>query len=254
MFDERLYRGFLTAESFGRNILVFNETDSTTARLLETETPYYSVAVAESQTAGRGRSGRKWVSESGVNLYFSVNLPPMRIEQLLPFNIAIGFAVCDVLRGTADVRLKWPNDLMAGGKKLGGILFETSLSGSVTEKVILGIGINVNMTDFPDEITGIATSLKEETGINYCREELLAELMNRFESFSAAFLSGGINIVREWEKYSASLDKKIAVHKNGVKAVFTERGITPSGFLIAEDERGVITEIVTGDVGYDFSG
>jgi biotin-(acetyl-CoA carboxylase) ligase len=60
--------------------------------------------------------------------------------------------------------------------------------------------------------------------------------------------------VREWEKYSASLDKKIAVHKNGVKAVFTERGITPSGFLIAEDERGVITEIVTGDVGYDFSG
>ncbi|WP_164885299.1 biotin--[acetyl-CoA-carboxylase] ligase [Geovibrio thiophilus] len=254
MFNENIYRGFLTAENFGRNILVFDETDSTTIRLLEADTPYYTVAVAESQTAGRGRSGRKWISESGVNLCFSVNLPPMKIEHLLPFNIAVGFAVCDVLRSTADVKLKWPNDLMAGGKKLGGILFETSLSGSVTEKVILGIGINVNMTDFPAEIKDIATSLREETGLSYSREELLAELMNRLDAFSEAFLKGSINIGSEWKKYSASLDKKIAVHKNGVKTVFTERGITPSGFLIAEDEKGLITEIVTGDVGYDFSG
>ncbi len=143
---------------------------------------------------------------------------------------------------------------MAEGKKLGGILFETSISGSVTEKVVLGIGINVNMTDFPAEIENTATSLKALTGKDYSREELLARIMNRFESFYASFFSGGINIVREWEKYSASLDKKIAVHKNGVKTVFTERGITPSGFLIAEDEKGALTEIVTGDVGYDFSG
>jgi BirA family biotin operon repressor/biotin-[acetyl-CoA-carboxylase] ligase len=254
MFDEKLYREFLATENFGRNILVFDETDSTTARLLDSEIPYYTVASAESQTAGRGRSGRRWVSESGVNLYFSVNLPPMKIEDLLAFNIAIGFAVCDVLREYADVNLKWPNDIMAGGKKLGGILFETAISGSVMDKVILGIGINVNMTEFPPEINEIAASLKTETGRTFSREEILARLMNGFELFSDLFFKGRINIVEEWKKYSASLDKKIALHKNGVKTVFTEKGITPSGFLIAEDERGVKTEIVTGDIGYDFSG
>jgi BirA family biotin operon repressor/biotin-[acetyl-CoA-carboxylase] ligase len=253
MFSEEIYLKYLKTENLGRKILVFNNINSTTAFLLENETPYYTVATAETQTAGRGRSGRKWVSEKGVNLYFSVNLPPMDIMQILPLNVAVGYAVCDALAGILDVKLKWPNDIMYDGKKLGGILFETSISGSKVEKVILGIGLNINMTSFAPEIVDTAVSLKSATGQTYNREEMLARVMFELERRLSHFSNGVPDIVSEWEKYSASLDKTISVHKNGVKSFYTERGISPSGFLIAEDSNGLKTEIVSGDVGYDFS-
>ena len=253
MFNEKVYRQFHFAENFGKNILAFDELSSTTEYLLKNSVPPYTVVTADFQTAGRGRSGRVWISEKSSNLYFSINLPPLSIEKLLPLNIAVGFAVCDCLKKYADVRLKWPNDIMIDSKKMGGILFETAISGSSIEKIVLGIGLNINMNRFPAEIKDIASSLSFATGETYSKEQILAELMNHFEVFYESFKLGKVNIVSEWEKYSASLDKKIAVHKNGVKTVFLERGITPSGFLIAEDAKGAYCEIVTGDIGYDFS-
>jgi BirA family biotin operon repressor/biotin-[acetyl-CoA-carboxylase] ligase len=254
MFFEETYLSFLKTEKFGRNITALEKTESTSAYMLENDLGDFSVATAERQTKGRGRSGRLWASEDSSNLYFSVQLPISEPSLLLPFNIAAGFAVSDALGGILPVKIKWPNDIFCRGKKLGGILFETSVSGSRLEKVVLGIGINVNMTSVPTELQGIATSMRLETGRDFSKEEVLADVMLSLENIWRRFSAEALDIAAEWGAYSASLDKTVTVHKNGVKSAYTEKGITSSGFLIAEDSFGVRTEIVTGDIGYDFSG
>lgn len=229
-----------------------DETDSTNTYAVKNDLGHMTCVAAGRQTAGKGRSGRVWHSESDENLYFSVVLDGLDSSQLLPMNIFAGYILSDTLRHLVDAKVKWPNDMVVRGKKLAGILMETSFSGGRLEKTVVGIGLNVNCRSFPEEISGIATSISLETGEVYEREKLLAAFMTNLENSFDLFLRGQMDIVKLWPSYSAFLDKKVTIHKDGVKTVYTEKGIDPTGCLRAVDGSGSLQTIITGDIGYDF--
>jgi len=249
MFDLSAYADFFGGSD---RVIYLDEVDSTNTYAVKNDFKPFTCVVSGKQTAGRGRSGRKWHSSSDENLYFSVVLEGLKPVDLLPLNIFAGYVLSDTLKELADVKIKWPNDMTVSGKKLAGILMETSFSGSVLEKVVLGIGLNVNCDSFDNEIKEMATSLKIETGEAQSRELILASFMKNLENSFDDFLSGKIDIVKLWSAYSAFLDKRITIHKDGLKTPYVEKGIDSTGCLRAVDESGKLQTIVTGDIGYDF--
>jgi BirA family biotin operon repressor/biotin-[acetyl-CoA-carboxylase] ligase len=235
------------------NILYFKELNSTNIYSLENDLPDFTVVLADKQTNGKGRSSRIWESSSDQNLYFSIVLPKMDINRLLPLNIVAGYALCDSVRKYClNTDLKWPNDLVIEGKKLAGLLLDVKFSGNNLKKVVLGIGINVNIISFPETIKNIATSIKLNIGNFVQREELLADFLIEFEKKLDTLLNGNIDIKALWKDYSANLNKKINIHVGDIKQNFIERGINENGGLIVEDVSGKLSEIYTGDIGYDF--
>lgn len=248
MFDVSAYSKYLGKE--GR-LVYLDEIDSTNAYAVAADLEPFTCIAAGRQTAGRGRSGRVWHSDTDENLYFSIVLDRLESSQLLPLNIFAGYLLSDTLKSITDAKVKWPNDMVVNGRKLAGILMETSFSGGKLEKAVLGIGLNVNCSTFPDDISSFATSLYLETGQRFEREQILASFMTNLESSFEAFRNKQIDIVKLWPAYSAFLDKKITIHKDGVKTVYTEKGIDNTGCLLALDESGSLKTIITGDIGYD---
>lgn len=249
MFDIALYEKYRGRKG---GIKVLETVDSTNAYAVSKDLAPMTCIVAETQTGGRGRSGRKWFSEPEVNLYFSIVLRDMDVRSLLPMNIFAGYVLADTLAPYLEVKIKWPNDLLASGRKMAGILMETSFAGGTLERAVLGIGVNINSSSMPDEIKETATSVRIETGRSFEREELLAAFMNNLESRYNDFIRKDVDIVKLWPYYSAFLDKKITIHKDGVKTEYTEKGIDESGCLRALNAQGRLETIVTGDIGYDF--
>ncbi|PLX69610.1 MAG: biotin--[acetyl-CoA-carboxylase] ligase [Denitrovibrio sp.] len=233
-------------------LISLKEVDSTNTYAVKHELPPFTCVVAEKQTAGRGRSGRQWHSNTDQNLYFSIVIDGLDASMLLPLNIFAGYLLSDTLKDIVDAKVKWPNDMVVNGKKLAGILMETTFSGGTLEKVVLGIGLNVNCESFDDEIKDIATSLYIETGQKFEREKILASFVLNLENSFEEFRSKRIEVEKLWSTYSAYLDKKISIHKDGVKTIYTEKGIDTTGCLLALDESGSLQTIITGDIGYDF--
>jgi len=174
----------LRARLPGRTVIWFESIPSTmpeAARLASEGAPAGTVVVAEEQTAGQGRLGRSWYSEKESGLYVSFVLRPAAPEGALQLvTVAAGLAAQEVVERVSGVRcrIKWPNDLLADGKKCGGILCQTA-----EEAVIAGIGINVNHAGFPPELAGTATSLRLLTGRITAREDLLVELAERMDHY-----------------------------------------------------------------------
>jgi len=141
---------FLKSRFLGKNFVFYEETDSTNIRAKEGDFPHGTVIFAESQTSGKGRKGRRWISEKGKGLYFSVvlrknlSLENFTIMSLL-FPVAVKEAVERHIKNR--IHLKWPNDLYINGKKFSGFLIETEIEGNEITKLIAGIGINVNNTE-----------------------------------------------------------------------------------------------------------
>ena len=164
-------------------ILKLDATDSTNQYLkdlLRSENPLdYTIVVAERQLNGRGQMGTVWESEGGKNLTFSVlrRFDSLNVKHQFVLNIAVSLAVYDVLNKllVPDVTIKWPNDIMSGSKKICGILIENVLKGNRVGKSIIGIGLNVNQTDFSN--LDKASSLKRITGRNFNLDELLQGLL-----------------------------------------------------------------------------
>ncbi|TBU87504.1 bifunctional biotin--[acetyl-CoA-carboxylase] ligase/biotin operon repressor BirA [Stutzerimonas kirkiae] len=192
--------------SLGWSVFLREEIDSTNAealRLLQCPTSLPFIVVAESQTAGRGRRGRRWASPPVRNLYCSFAL---RVEaggrHLSGMSLAVGLAVVDTLRslGVPGVGLKWPNDVYVDGKKVAGILLE--LTGDPADQchVVIGIGINVNMTFSVDEIDQPWTSLRSVLGALVDRNELLLRLAMSLSGYLERHISEGFSALRaEWE-------------------------------------------------------
>jgi BirA family biotin operon repressor/biotin-[acetyl-CoA-carboxylase] ligase len=174
----------LRARLPGRTVIWFESIPSTmpeAARLASEGAPAGTVLVAEEQTAGQGRLGRSWYSEKESGLYVSFVLRPAAPEGALQLvTVAAGLAAQEAVERVSGVRcrIKWPNDLLADGKKCGGILCQTA-----EEAVIAGIGINVNHAGFPPELAGTATSLRLLTGRITAREDLLVELAERMDHY-----------------------------------------------------------------------
>lgn len=198
--------------------------------------------VAENQTQGRGQRGAGWVSNPGENLTFSVLFPSPGVEINRQFQLSAGTGLA-ILEGLKDLRinnlkLKWPNDIMAANRKIGGILIENILSGGSIGATIIGIGLNVNQTVFPQ--LPLAGSLKLETGINYNLEEVLKKILDHLSlNLQAIFEGRNENLMQEYEEVLFRRNKVSTFQKED-SSLFAGiiKGVTPTGLLqvLVEDE------------------
>ena len=247
---------YLTGQRFGKNILYQGVTASTNVQakaLAVNGSEEGSVVVADSQTGGRGRMGRIWVSPSGVNLYFSLILrpavPSIRVPQLtLLVAVAIHKALSSVMSGTIP-QIKWPNDILLNGKKLCGVLCEMQSEPDLTHFVVVGIGINVNQSEFPLELQNIATSLFGETGRVFSRPELLASVLNHFEPlYDEWLLQEDLAFILPYlERYSLLQNKEVTVDQINRTVIGTVSGISPGGELKMDCANGQTFLISSGE-------
>jgi len=237
-----------------RSFTVLSVVDSTNRFLLEGE--HFGAAgvhacVAETQTAGRGRRGRPWISPSGANLYLSVLRTFASVpDSLQGLSLAVGIAVAKALAsfGVQGIGVKWPNDIQLGGRKLGGILLEMSGAGRGPWRVVAGIGINVDMPeDAGAEIDQPWTDLASHDaypGRNRLASRVLAEVVMAEERFvEAGFEAFG----RDWELLDTLRDREVELHAGSGSRCGTARGVDASGALLLE-VGGRRERIVSGDV------
>jgi BirA family biotin operon repressor/biotin-[acetyl-CoA-carboxylase] ligase len=241
----------------GRDIRVFEETTSTNdviEKLARDGVKEGAVVFAESQTKGRGRLGRKWTSPTHKGLWFSIllrpKLSPQETTQLTVASaIALRRAIKNVTGVSADI--KWPNDLLIGGKKVVGILTEMSAEVDRVRHVILGIGVDVNQdaTEFPPELRKIATSLKVEAGVEICRAELAVEILRELD-FDYARICGGkfSTVADEWEAGCATIGKKVSVQMGARLIRGCAESLDDDGALLVRTEHGHLERIIGGDV------
>lgn len=240
----------------GRHVEVFQETDSTNIqakRLAEAGVPEGTLVVTESQTAGKGRRGRSWVSPPGTGIWMSLVLKPQidpakasQLTLVAALAVAAGIEDACGLKG----QIKWPNDIVMSGRKICGILTEMSTDKQAIRYVIVGIGINVNMTEFPEEIARTASSLYLESGRFQDREIVTACILKRMEDYYQRFLDTGdlSGLKREYESRLANLGRQVTVLEPGGQYGGLCRGITEGGELLVEKADGSVAQVMSGEV------
>ncbi len=210
------------------------------------------VVLADSQSSGRGRQGRSWVSPRQVGVYLSVLLKPgIERERIPQLTLLAGVAVAEALKGDVpSPLLKWPNDVLASGKKLSGILCEFHKS-SGGEGVILGIGVNVNqvLSDFPHELQATATSLSIETGRRCDRAQVIRSLLVSLDREYDDYLLGRQpGLAEKWSRHTDLFGKNIALTHGGTVTRGTALRLDPAGRLIVRTEDGVERAFDSGEV------
>ncbi|MDP5273835.1 biotin--[acetyl-CoA-carboxylase] ligase [Chengkuizengella axinellae] len=229
-------------------------TQTLAAELVKKGAEEGTVVIAEQQTEGRGRLGRKWFSPAGTGIWMSLILKPqIPLQFIHQLTLLISVAVCRVLKRmlNIDVGIKWPNDLYVGGKKVCGILLESSAEDERLKHVIAGIGISVNLKqeDIPEELKDKMTSLYVETGEQINREELFVLLFKELEELYHIYLSEGFAPIRIlWEALAICLDCPIQVHTHQGTIQGRAYGMDEMGALMITDEEGNEHKIYSGDV------
>ncbi|GAB4294444.1 MAG: biotin--[acetyl-CoA-carboxylase] ligase [Desulfuromonadia bacterium] len=243
----------------GSRIVYLAETGSTNAdavRLAEDGAPEGTVVIADSQTAGKGRLGRRWESPPGRNLYCSVILrPPIPPQQATHLTFLSSLAVSDAARDVAGVELtlKWPNDLMARGKKCAGLLNEMSAESDQVRYLVLGIGVNLNLSaaDFPTDLRSLATSLSVESGQTIDRNLFAARLFDALDAWYERYWVEGFEPVRqEWTWRSWTIGKRVCVTDGGDVGGIVGRAVAIDGVgaLLVETRGGWVERVLAGDV------
>jgi BirA family biotin operon repressor/biotin-[acetyl-CoA-carboxylase] ligase len=256
MFDRDIYFNFLKTSRLGKELVTLDIVDSTNAWVaerLDEQRLHFAVVVAENQTEGRGRLGRNWLSPPLVNLAFSLAWGTnIDIKNLNTVTLAAGIALCCACQEVAKLtpELKYPNDLVFNGKKLGGILAELRQQGD-QNIVVLGIGVNVNTQNnqFPEELQRTSTSLFQLTGMSLSREKLLASMINHLELW-LDFLSenGSKLVIEEYRKYcSTFIQREVEVISGSRIIVGVAVGIDDNGGLLVEVSPGVVETVYSGE-------
>ncbi len=213
--------------------------------------PHGAVVTAAAQRRGRGRLGRPWHSPPGENLYLSCVLrPDVPVASLPPITLAAGVAVVEAVAAFGvRAAVKWPNDVVVGGRKLAGILTEMTTRGDRLDFVVLGIGVNLGTRSFPPELASIATSLALEGGRAASPAEFRARLLPGLQTWLDRFFEGGVAaIAPAWTQWSGMAGARVRVTAGGVDTVGTAFGIGPDGSLDVRDDRGHHVKVVAGDV------
>ena len=254
----QLIRPRLRTAEWGKTLYHFYSVDSTNAfasRLLThgRNVPEGALVVAESQTDGRGRLGRTWHSEREAGLYFSLVLRPKAPPSLAPlFTLGAAVAMHNAIERETrlDVDIKWPNDLLIGGRKVCGILAEIQAELDLVRTLIIGVGVNVNHERMPDDIAGTATSLRIDSGRIQSRIEILVAFLEEFQDLYLGFeRKGPQGIIELWTRFSSFADgRKIEINDGVRKIAGITRGLNPLGALRVEQQNGRIEEVYSGDV------
>lgn len=240
----------------GGQLKYYEEIDSTNnqaKRLAEEGSPHGTLVVADRQSAGKGRRGRSWVSPGGTGIWMSIlmrpQIPPMHAAMM---TLVMALAVCEgVERETGlKTQIKWPNDIIIDGKKICGILTEMSSELDFIHYVVTGMGINVNMEEFPDELKDKATSLRLEAGRPFARSAIIARVMESLEPYYEQFvrdedLSG---LLEPYHSRLANLGREVAVLAPGHEYQGTALGINEKGELLVKTGDGTVKQVVSGEV------
>lgn len=214
-----------------------------------------AVFVAEQQTAGRGRLGRSWHSPAGKGIWMSFILQPeVPLGQAPHMTLLISVALCRAIRRIAEVdaAIKWPNDILIKGRKACGILVESIAEADIVKAMIAGVGVSVNMdsSDFPEELLDKTTSLKiERGGAELERERLIAAFFEQLEALYSIYKAEGFAPIRSlWEALTCTLHTSVTVQTPKGDVQGTAEGITEDGALLVKDENGRIHTLYSGDL------
>jgi len=241
----------------GRDIQVFEQTTSTNdviEMLARDGVKEGAVVFAEAQTKGRGRLGRKWMSPTHKGLWFSILLrPELRPQETTQLTVASATALRRAIKTVTGLspEIKWPNDLLIGGKKVVGILTEMSAEVDRVRHVILGIGVDVNQdaVEFSPELRKIATSLKVESGREISRAELATEILRELDFDYARICGGKFSAVAdEWEAGCATIGKNVSVQMGARQIRGRAEALDDDGALLVRTEHGHLERIIGGDV------
>ncbi len=238
----------------GKTVHFARETDSTNLwikRLAKEGAPEGTLALAEFQSAGRGRLGRSWEVPEGTSVMMSILLRPKFEPQYAPtLTLVMGMAVAKAVKSLGfDVSIKWPNDVVVSHKKICGILTEMGVRDGKIDYAVIGVGINVNIKEFPEEMVDKATSLYLESGKEFDRSQIPGLVMEAFEKYYEKFaatcdLSG---LKEEYESILANYNQPVRVlAKEPYEGV--ARGITDGGELLVEKTDGTIVAVSAGEV------
>ena len=266
-FSESLFKE-LESKWLGHHVFWKPEVDSTNtwakqagkeALLSGDETLDGALFAAGCQTGGKGRFGRVWTSPPGENLYMTLLLfrPRGRPENASRLTLVMGLSAAQAANEILDrygkrksAGIKWPNDVVVGGKKICGILTEMQIKETRAEYIIIGVGININQQVFPEEIRDKATSLGTEAGEKLSLSKVAARTLEYFEKNYEQFLmTQDLSRLREdYEKLLLNKDRQVRIQEKEKEYCAVAKGITDTGELVTEDEEGNVKKIFSGEV------
>ncbi len=251
-------RALTAGEIIGREVIFLDSTGSTNDAAMkiaaEKDDPEGIVVVADTQTGGRGRLGRSWVSPPGVNLYFTILLKPEFSPDEAPLlTLMAAVASVSAIRKVTGLEagIKWPNDILVSGRKAGGILLEMKTDADMIRFVAIGIGINVNMDveALPEEIRSLSTTLLKEGNIKVDRARLLENILTEAERLYKDVVAGkGSVILKEWRELSSMAGRQVSVQMHDKTISGIAEDIDDKGRLIVRLPSGGRETVSAGDV------
>jgi BirA family biotin operon repressor/biotin-[acetyl-CoA-carboxylase] ligase len=245
----------LMTRVMGKEVHLLSEVVSTNTLAMEMAAkgaPEGAVVIAETQTGGKGRLGRTWISPKG-NLYLSVVLRPSIPTHKAPLITLMGaVAVAAAIRTACNLpaAIKWPNDILLSNRKVGGLLTEMNAEPDRIKHIVLGIGLDVNMAldQLPPDVRTRTTTIAAEAGRNIDRTALLRQILRELDSRYRIFLAGEADILKEWGELNATIGSRVAVSGSGETLEGLAQGIDREGRLVLRLDDGTTQIVAAGDV------
>lgn len=251
MTREQIQSG-LGTQWAGQDIVYFKEIDSTNRyakKLAGQGAAHGTMVLADTQTAGRGRRGHSWISPAGSSISMTLILrPDVPPAQVAKISLLTALATANAIRRVTglDVRIKWPNDIVAGGRKVCGMLMEMDATPEKVASVVAGVGINVHQTQFPEEIAHSASSLDLLAGRRISRADIVRAFLQEYERVWAL---GDEAMMRAYRERSATIGQRVQVIGLNGTYTGTAQDVTDSGsLLVRADEDGGVREVLAADV------
>ena len=256
MMQENILSNLSAACPWKDTLRLYDTLESTNTlakELAKSGAPQGTVVIADRQTGGRGRMGRQFHSPAGQGIYLSVILRPgCRAEQLMHLTCAVAVAMCNAVEKAAGLRpqVKWINDLILGGRKVGGILTELSLDGAMVDFAVVGIGINCNQQaeDFPAALQEIAGSLTMAVGKSIDREALVAAMIDALYTLSTSLLSAKYAYMARYRADCITLGREVAVHSAAGTYSAVAKDIDDDGSLCVHLPDDTVRTVSSGEV------
>lgn len=255
MYDQNTISNAIHTKWAGKTVHFVKETDSTNEwakRLSRQGAPHGTLAAAEFQSAGKGRLGRRWTAPEGSSVMMSILLRPSFAPSYASMlTLVMGLSTAQALESLGpDVSVKWPNDVVLSRKKVCGILTEMGLENGKIREVVIGVGINVNIEEFPAELTDKATSLFLETGRKYDRNDLIGRVLENFERNYEKFVSTcDLSLMLEdYQRLLANRGQRVRVLDKKQPFEGKALGIDKNGELLVETDAGELRAVRGGEV------
>lgn len=235
-------------------VVYFDEADSTNRiarELARGGAAHGTLVIADMQTAGRGRRGRGWISPAGEGLFMTLILRPQGDPAgAAKLSLCCALAVCRAIRRVSglDARIKWPNDVVACGRKVCGMLLEMTADEQSVHDVVAGIGINVHQKAFDADIADTASSLELLCGRFIRRSDVVCAFLKRFEELSELTERDEAQLMALYREESATLGQRVRVIAPDGEYTGTAKELTDSGSLLVLDDEGTLREVLAGDV------